>query len=185
MTRFLKELLVGVGLALVIRISATLQVPQTFDDEAPDAFQVYGRFPYIVAISDSNNDTIFECLSAKRTEYDPGAKKATYVVIFKGHHGGQKKNVAFHVSEGPSPSTIEFTEDEHPDHAETAEILYTDYETCYIAKFLYNGEQCFLYVPKEMEDNVPHHCINHFAATCGVAVPVYSKDLCPDDEDNF
>ncbi|XP_075556906.1 uncharacterized protein LOC142588997 isoform X2 [Dermacentor variabilis] len=158
MTRFLKELLVGVGLALVIRISVTLQVPQTFDDQVPDAFQVYGRFPYIVAISDSNNDTIFECLSAKRTEYDPEAKKVTYVVIFKGHHGGQKKNVAFHVSEGPSPSTIEFTED----------------------------EQCFLYVPKEMEDNVPRHCIDHFAAICGVAVPVYRKDLCPDDEeDNF
>ncbi|KAH6925066.1 hypothetical protein HPB50_000288 [Hyalomma asiaticum] len=118
--------------------------------------RVFAGFSHIVAISDVNNDTIYECLTAKRTEYDREAKTATYIVLFKGHHGGQKKKVGFHVSEGPSPDLFEFTED----------------------------EQCILYVSKGVEENVPRHCIDHFADICGVAVPTYSRDLCPDEEDD-
>ncbi|KAL1483913.1 hypothetical protein MTO96_050159 [Rhipicephalus appendiculatus] len=41
--------------------------------------QVMAAIPSAVAISDSDNDTIFDCLIAKRTEIDYEAKKATYV----------------------------------------------------------------------------------------------------------
>uniref|UniRef100_L7LTH2 Putative group ii salivary lipocalin n=1 Tax=Rhipicephalus pulchellus TaxID=72859 RepID=L7LTH2_RHIPC len=184
MTYFLEQAPLCAFLILMLSASAAISSLPTVADDVPDAFQVFGRFPHIVAISDVDNDTIFECLTAKRTEYDPEAKTVTYVAMFKGHHGGKKKSVAFHLSKGPSPNIVEFTEDEHPDHRESAEICYTDYETCYIVRFLYFGQQCFLYVPKGLEDNVPRHCIDHFADICGVVVPTYSRDLCPDDEDD-
>ncbi|KAK8768830.1 hypothetical protein V5799_014704 [Amblyomma americanum] len=69
--------------------------------------QVFDTFKFAVAISDSDNDTIFECMSANRTAIDPVEKTATYVFMFP--NTGQE--IPFHVKAGDIPGTITFTVD--------------------------------------------------------------------------
>ncbi|KAL1442696.1 hypothetical protein MTO96_030669 [Rhipicephalus appendiculatus] len=71
MIHFSELVLPCVFLILVHSASVLTHSPQAVADDVPDAFKVFGLFPHIVAISDVDNDTVFECLSAKRTEYDP------------------------------------------------------------------------------------------------------------------
>ncbi|KAL1478762.1 hypothetical protein MTO96_052411 [Rhipicephalus appendiculatus] len=53
--------------------------PRKLHYDVPDTFEVISAFPSSVAISDSDNDTIFDCLVANRTEIDYETKTATYV----------------------------------------------------------------------------------------------------------
>ncbi|KAH6943043.1 hypothetical protein HPB50_014224 [Hyalomma asiaticum] len=56
--------------------------PQKLAHGVPDTFEAFASFPYSVAISDSDNDTMFECVVAKRTEIDPVARTATFLWHF-------------------------------------------------------------------------------------------------------
>ncbi|XP_077520964.1 uncharacterized protein LOC144132431 isoform X2 [Amblyomma americanum] len=141
-----KGVIFAFNFLLLLDSTAAVHGPNLLHRQIPDAFEVYARMPHIVAISDSNNDTIFECLSAKRTHFDPKAKEVTYVVMFKGHHGTEKKHVAFYVSAGSTPNTILFTDDEHPDVPQTGEIAYTNHRNCFVVHFPYIGEHSLLYV---------------------------------------
>ncbi|XP_077485613.1 uncharacterized protein LOC144096656 isoform X2 [Amblyomma americanum] len=81
--------------------------PRKLHFDAPDSFKVFDTFKFAVAISDSDNDTIFECMSANRTAIDPVEKTATYVFMFP--NTGQE--IPFHVKAGDIPGTITFTVD--------------------------------------------------------------------------
>uniref|UniRef100_A0A6G5A1Q6 Putative lipocalin 8 n=1 Tax=Rhipicephalus microplus TaxID=6941 RepID=A0A6G5A1Q6_RHIMP len=59
--------------------------------DVPDAFQMYAHLDDVLAVSDIDADGVFECVEAVRTEYQEDPKKATYVFLFKGHHGTEKK----------------------------------------------------------------------------------------------
>ncbi|KAH7946627.1 hypothetical protein HPB52_002147 [Rhipicephalus sanguineus] len=52
---------------------------EVYSQGAAPSGKVFAAFPYAVGISDINNDTIFECLSARRKDFDPEAKTVTYV----------------------------------------------------------------------------------------------------------
>ncbi|KAL1468137.1 hypothetical protein MTO96_025645 [Rhipicephalus appendiculatus] len=52
--------------------------PQKLPNDAPDTFKIFESFRFAVSISDSDNDTVFECLQANRTAINPEEKTATY-----------------------------------------------------------------------------------------------------------
>ncbi|XP_077485612.1 uncharacterized protein LOC144096656 isoform X1 [Amblyomma americanum] len=154
--------------------------PRKLHFDAPDSFKVFDTFKFAVAISDSDNDTIFECMSANRTAIDPVEKTATYVFMFP--NTGQE--IPFHVKAGDIPGTITFTVDGDPTVRDGI-VYYTDYENCDVADLDYHGHQCALWARRSVKDNVPQNCIDHFVDICGVIVPEHSRDLCRDGEGDY
>lgn len=159
--------------------------PRKLQRPTPDAFEMFARFPHVVAISDWNDDSFFECLSGKRIYFNSAAKEATYIFMYKGHRGAERINVAYHLSQAPSPDDIYFYLDDDVDHKDKATLHYTDYTTCYVIEVAYHGDQCMLFVAKEAADNVTQDCIEQYEDICGVSVSLYGRDLCPDDEEDY
>uniref|UniRef100_A0A023FRT3 Putative lipocalin-5 1 n=1 Tax=Amblyomma cajennense TaxID=34607 RepID=A0A023FRT3_AMBCJ len=147
-----------------------------------DSFKAMSQFEYLVAISDSNNDTVFECLAAKRTNIDQEAKTATYTFLLP--TAGME--LSFHIKPGDEPATGILTSNVDPSPREGI-IYYTDYQNCVVANLEIHGDgnQCTLWARLEVKDNVPQVCIDHFVDVCGVTVPAHSRDLCPDGEGDY
>ncbi|XP_077535376.1 uncharacterized protein LOC144147178 isoform X3 [Haemaphysalis longicornis] len=154
--------------------------PNKLQRDVPDAFKAYGAFPYAVAITDSNNDTIFECLAAERTEFDYEAKTATYIWFVSDGPEKSRNGYPFYYTEGPTLDSANYVVGK--DGVSQVEyVRYTDYKDCLISEASYFGEQCTLWVSKEVQDLVPEHCLEQFGDICGFAVPVYAADLCEED----
>ncbi|KAH6929313.1 hypothetical protein HPB50_026222 [Hyalomma asiaticum] len=83
--------------------------PQKLTHDTPDTMKVIENFPYSVAISDSDNDTVFECVAANRTAIDRDAQTATFVWLFQGNENHPKQNIPFYVKTGDEPGTLLFT----------------------------------------------------------------------------
>nr|XP_037280848.1 uncharacterized protein LOC119174136 [Rhipicephalus microplus] len=158
--------------------------PRKLHQEIADSFKVIENFPYTVAISDSDNDTMFECVAANRTEIDPEAQTATFVWLFQGNENSPKQNIPFYVKTGEEPGTLLFTIEGDPTVRE-GRYYYTDYKTCVVLDMEYHGHQCILWTQRAVKDNVPQHCIDQFVDTCGVIAPPHSRDLCPDGEGDY
>nr|XP_037280847.1 uncharacterized protein LOC119174135 isoform X4 [Rhipicephalus microplus] len=56
-------------------------------NNVPDAFRIFNQFPTGIAMSDSNNDTMYECLKAKRIWLNAEAKKGEYIWVLKSEQG--------------------------------------------------------------------------------------------------
>uniref|UniRef100_G3MRN1 Lipocalin/cytosolic fatty-acid binding domain-containing protein n=1 Tax=Amblyomma maculatum TaxID=34609 RepID=G3MRN1_AMBMU len=139
------------------------------------------QLPHLVAISDSNNDTIMECLTLERTELNIQNKTSAYMFLFRGHHGTAKRNLTFFASQISAPDNFEFYTEEDPTTKSIVTIPYWNGINCFVADGPYhNGEQCMLFVSKGIEDEVPGECVEQFEDICGVAVPNYSRELCAD-----
>ncbi|XP_077486592.1 uncharacterized protein LOC144097854 [Amblyomma americanum] len=70
--------------------------PQSLQIESFDALKTIAKFEYLVSISDSDNDTNFECLSARRQDFDPESHTVTYVWTFP----STGEEVPFHAKTG-------------------------------------------------------------------------------------
>ncbi|XP_049527877.1 uncharacterized protein LOC125947359 [Dermacentor silvarum] len=158
--------------------------PQHLHHDAIDAFKIIENFQFTVAITDSDNDTIFECVAGNRTEIDPEAKTATFVWLFQETENSPREDIPFYVKVADEPETITFTVDDDPTIRE-GRYYYTDYETCVVLDMEYHGHQCILWTKLKVKDAVPQHCIDHFVDACGVIVPQHSRDLCPDGEGDY
>ncbi|KAL1478730.1 hypothetical protein MTO96_034881 [Rhipicephalus appendiculatus] len=64
--------------------------PRKLHYDDVDAFKVASQFKDVVSISDSDNDTIFDCVVANRTDIDYEAQTLTYVWTFPGVNGSSK-----------------------------------------------------------------------------------------------
>ncbi|XP_037578997.1 uncharacterized protein LOC119461703 [Dermacentor silvarum] len=155
--------------------------PNVLQRDAPDAFKVFAAFPYAVGISDSDNDTIFECLTTKRKDFDPEAKTVTYVWSLS-DGPGKRKHVEFHHTTGATPDATNFTVGTDSDEMEVAYVTWSDYKDCAITEVPHYGDQCTLWVSKAVEDLVPVYCLEQFHDICGVMVPLHDSDLCEDDQ---
>ncbi|XP_077486168.1 uncharacterized protein LOC144097296 [Amblyomma americanum] len=151
---------------------------QKLQHEPADSFKIMKNFPFAVAMSDSDNDTIFECWAAKRTEIDEQTRTATYVLHFPAT--GQK--IPFHVQALKDPGAFTFYLDDDLTPKE-GRFHYTDYNSCVIEELEYHGHQCVLWARRESKDSLPQECIDKFVDTCGVVVPEHSRDLCDDSEE--
>ncbi|XP_077490647.1 uncharacterized protein LOC144101388 [Amblyomma americanum] len=157
--------------------------PQKLPREVPDSFKVISDFPYSVAISDSDNDTMFECLAANRTDIDYEAQTATFVWTLQETDHSPKQEVPFYVRPGETPGTMDMVVGDDPTHVEG--IFYFENEDCVVMDLEYKGHQCILWTRLELKDSVPQACIDHFVDTCGVVPPPHSRDLCPDGEGDY
>lgn len=151
--------------------------------DEPDAFQVMTFYKDAVAISDSDNDTIFECLAAHRINLDYEAGTATYTWTFNEAGGSSKPEILFQVTRGPSPGIINMIGTDDPSVKE-AKLYYAD-DKCVVADVEYNGHQCILWTQRQLKDTVPQVCIDHFVDTCGVIVAPHRRDLCDDGEGDY
>ncbi|XP_054922210.1 uncharacterized protein [Dermacentor andersoni] len=154
--------------------------PQQLPYVVPDSFKVFQSFAFAVAISDSDNDTILECMSANRTAINPEEMTATYTFNFP----NTQKEIPFYVKAGETPGTVTFTVGADSTQREGI-IYYTDYVNCDVVDLDFHGHQCTLWARKEVKDNVPQNCIDYFVDTCGVVVPQHSRDLCFDGEGDY
>ncbi|XP_077538976.1 uncharacterized protein LOC144151730 [Haemaphysalis longicornis] len=158
--------------------------PLQLERQDVDTFKVFTNFQFPVVISDANNDKIFECVKANRTEIDPEARTATYVWMFAETEKGPKHDIPFRVKVADAPNTQTFTLGDDPTHKEGI-IYYTDYETCVVLDMEYQGHHCALWVTLAYKDDAPKECIEHFEDTCGVAVEPHRRDLCEDGEGDY
>nr|XP_037285506.1 uncharacterized protein LOC119178410 isoform X1 [Rhipicephalus microplus] len=156
-----------------------------YKDDVPDAFKIFRDHAYGVTILDSDGDGELECMTTKRTEYNPEAPSATFVWILKGLNGHEKKNIPFHVR--PSNSSHEVLlnfDDDNRDRILT--VLYTDYKDCVVLEMpLLGKEECMLVVTREVKDAVPQHCFEHYDSNCYNKVTTYDPDVCSQVEDDF
>ncbi|XP_037579691.2 uncharacterized protein LOC119462415 [Dermacentor silvarum] len=158
--------------------------PQKLTHEIADTLEVFRSFPYVVSITDSNNDTIFECMEANRTEFDPVAMTATFVWIFRAPGSSNRIEIPVPQKVGQEPGTVEFLDPQDGTPRE-GKIYYTDYDTCAILDFEILGHQCALWVPRDVVYSVPQECIEQFEDTCGVLVPERRRELCADSDINI
>ncbi|XP_054922919.1 uncharacterized protein [Dermacentor andersoni] len=182
MKHSLTVLLVGVAVVLLSRSDAG-KGPNLLQRQPTDAFKVFAAFPYAVGISDVDNDTIFECLTAKRKDFNPEAKTVTYVWSLN-DSPGKRKRVGFHHTAGATPDATNFTVGKDSNNVQVAYITWSDYKDCAITEVPYYTEQCTLWVSKEVENLVPLYCLEQFHDICGVMVPLHDSDLCQDDEND-
>ncbi|XP_077488478.1 uncharacterized protein LOC144099208 [Amblyomma americanum] len=142
---------------------------------------IFAKFPYGVGISDVDNDTIFECLTAKRKDFDPVAKTVTYVWSLN-DGDGKRKHVGFHHTAGATPDATNFTVGQDSSKVEVAYFRWSDYKDCAITEVPHFTNQCTLWVSKAVENQVPAYCLEQFHDICGVMVPLHDSDLCVVDE---
>ncbi|KAL1445226.1 hypothetical protein MTO96_029288 [Rhipicephalus appendiculatus] len=143
---------------------------------------IFEAFPFVVGISDSDNDTIFECLTAKRAWLDMDTKTAEYIWLLRGHKNNPKKTIPFYLAEGPSPDTYLFMEGSDDAPATVGKFYYSDYKSCAVMDSPYMGRQCVLWAKETTKDELPQECLEVFEKKCGVGIPLYSKDLCAESE---
>lgn len=155
--------------------------PNKLQREVPDAFKAFAAFPYAIGISDNDNDTIFECLTARRRDFDPEAKTVTYDWSLNTGPGQERYILSLHHTGGDTPDSAPFTVS-NSDKVYEGYVIYTDYKDCAVTEVpVRNNDQCTLWVSEELKDLVPTHCLRQFHDICGVAVPLRDSDLCPDD----
>ncbi|XP_037579022.1 uncharacterized protein LOC119461724 [Dermacentor silvarum] len=148
--------------------------------DAADIIKLISTFDYLVAISDADNDTIFECMSAKRVEFDPEVLSATYLWVFP----STGVEVPIYIHLGGPLGKVQFTipQDKIP---REGIVYYSNYKNCVVVEAELYGQQCVLWTSTDVKDNVPQDCIDNFVDTCGVIVPKHSRDLCPDGEGDY
>ncbi|XP_065286089.1 uncharacterized protein [Dermacentor albipictus] len=132
---------------------------------------------------DANNDSILECLSARRVDIDPRKKTATYIWSLAGDDGKGRKKVPFYFMAGDSPDVTLYTVESKNSPVESARTLYTDYKNCAIAEFSHFGEQCTLWVAYDLRDSIPTACVEQYSDICGEAVSVTDIKACQDAYD--
>ncbi|KAL1427226.1 hypothetical protein MTO96_017520 [Rhipicephalus appendiculatus] len=111
--------------------------------EVPDSFEAFSNFPFSVAISDSDNDTIFECVVANRTEIDPESRTATFVWHFLETDHSPEQYIPFYGKAGSSPGTMEVTVGDDPTVLDG--IFYYSTKECVVMDLEYHGHQCLLW----------------------------------------
>uniref|UniRef100_A0A131YL81 Lipocalin n=1 Tax=Rhipicephalus appendiculatus TaxID=34631 RepID=A0A131YL81_RHIAP len=152
--------------------------PMKLDRKVYDAagvIKMISTFNYLVFISDSENNTVFECTSAKRLYVDPEALSATYLWMFP----ITGREVLLRIHDGGPPGIVQF-EMYKDDLPREAIVYYTNYENCAIIQADIHGEQCILWTNDKVEKAVPRDCVDYFVDSCGVIAPAHSRDLCPD-----
>ncbi|XP_077486800.1 uncharacterized protein LOC144098143 [Amblyomma americanum] len=175
----------AVAQAAIFFASASGKAAHRLARNVTDTFELFAQFPYVVLEYTSGDDPEFQCLTNKRVQLNMNAKTATYVWMFKGHHGTKKKNVVIHLSAGDTPDKVIFTLNDDFKQSWVAHFVYTDYKDCVIVEIPYDGDQCQLWVSKRVKDNVPQHCLNHLEDICDVSVKEYSKESCENYKDDL
>ncbi|KAL1473521.1 hypothetical protein MTO96_038604 [Rhipicephalus appendiculatus] len=108
--------------------------PRKLHHEVADSFKVFLSFSNVVAVVDTDNDTMFNCWTTQRTKIDHDARTATYVARFP----TVRRTLAFHVKAERNSPRFTYTLDDDPNPKEGV-FYYTDYKNCVIEDLEYHG----------------------------------------------
>ncbi|XP_077492418.1 uncharacterized protein LOC144103624 [Amblyomma americanum] len=147
-----------------------------------NAFKIFDLFPEAVAVYTSSHDPSLECLTAKRSLYQPN-KRVAYTWSLKGHGGSQKGEHVLTYFPGPSKDTVIGIANRDTKHPLHVKYDYTNNKNCVVANFPYKGEVCILWVRSEVVADVPQECIDQYQDICSDKVPAYHEDQCKNDLD--
>uniref|UniRef100_A0A131YRI9 Lipocalin n=1 Tax=Rhipicephalus appendiculatus TaxID=34631 RepID=A0A131YRI9_RHIAP len=170
----------AIKLLLVIVVTQASRGPNKLQRDVPDSFKIFQAFENPIGMIDTNNDSVLECLSARRAEIDPDTQTATYVWSLVGDDGKGRKYIPFYHSPGSTPDETRFSIGSKNRPRATGHFLYTDYKNCAILELPYHGDQCTLWVSKAARDSIPDVCMEHYADVCGDGAPIYDKEMCKD-----
>lgn len=144
-----------------------------------DAFEIFRTIPYAVAVYDVDNDGDLDCLTTVRTDFSEEPLSATYVFLLRGLGGHESRNITYHIKPGPTPDRVPYTMDDDNDFVQEGHFIYTDYKSCTVMEFLFEGKQeCLLWTTKDSLHNVPEHCMDEYNDICSDAVKIYDEESC-------
>uniref|UniRef100_A0A6M2CMJ5 Putative lipocalin-2 1 n=1 Tax=Rhipicephalus microplus TaxID=6941 RepID=A0A6M2CMJ5_RHIMP len=162
---------------LLIALTQASRGPNKLQQDLPDSFKIFQAFENPIGMIDTNNDSVLECLSARRAEIDPETQTATYVWSLTGDDGKGRKYIPFYHSPGRTPDETRFSIGSKNRPGAIGHFLYTDYMNCAILEIPYHGDQCTLWVSSAVRDSIPDVCMEQYAIVCGSGVPIYDKDM--------
>nr|XP_050028089.1 uncharacterized protein LOC126523531 [Dermacentor andersoni] len=171
---------IGIKLLFLIIAAEATRGPNKLQRDVPDTFKIFQAFANPIAALDIDNDTILECLSARRAEMDPETRTATYVWSLTGDDGKERKHVPFYHMPGDTPDVTLFTVGSKSAPVEVGRFLYTDYKDCAVLEVLHFGDQCTLWVSEAVLNSIPAGCLEQYADVCGEGASVYDMDVCKD-----
>ncbi|KAK8757904.1 hypothetical protein V5799_004464, partial [Amblyomma americanum] len=131
----------NIGIVISLIALAIAVPPANRLSEGTDNLRVFTAFPNAVAAFTSSNDTVFKCSTATRTHFNPQAGTVTYVWHFKAHSGHRQRDVVFNIKFGDAPGRGIWNVDNDTAHNYTAYYEYSDYETCVVMKFTFEGHE--------------------------------------------
>ncbi|XP_077520993.1 uncharacterized protein LOC144132455 [Amblyomma americanum] len=172
------------GACLSLLVLATVVPPAKGEREHVDSLRMFSALPHAVTAFTSSNDTAFKCSSIIRTLFDARAKTVTYVMSFKAHSGHRGREVIFDVSFGEKPGQGAFFVNQDTAQSYTGSYEYSDYATCAVIAFPFEGQQlCTLWVKEAVKYNIPKHCLDKYEQACEYRVPQIDRSLCKYDEE--
>ncbi|XP_077512305.1 uncharacterized protein LOC144123330 isoform X1 [Amblyomma americanum] len=90
-----------------------------------------------------------------------------------------RKNMTLHLRQGATPDKPVCTVNASSGPWEICEFIYSDYKNCTIVDLPYEGtEQCIMFVPQEVKDDVSQECKEQFEHFCEMEVMAYDKESC-------
>ncbi|XP_077539305.1 uncharacterized protein LOC144151994 [Haemaphysalis longicornis] len=152
--------------------------PNQLQREVPDVSKIFADFVHPIGARDTNRDELLQCLSAQRTHYDSESSNATYVWSLNKDGGKKRVRVSLHHTLGDTPGTTYYTVGPSTD-VEVGRFHYTDYKNCAVLEMHHFGDQCTLWVTKDVLDSIPEECLKQYNDICGSdSVSLYSKNKC-------
>ncbi|XP_077539485.1 uncharacterized protein LOC144152146 isoform X2 [Haemaphysalis longicornis] len=107
--------------------------PKKLQRETPDAYLAFEAFPYALGVADNDNDTIFECLNAKRRDFDLEGRTVTYDWSLSTGPGQERLVVSLHHLPGDTIDSAPFTVDDDTTVYD-GYVSYTDYRDCAVTE---------------------------------------------------
>ncbi|XP_075752316.1 uncharacterized protein LOC119174112 isoform X2 [Rhipicephalus microplus] len=130
----------GIKFLLLIALTQASRGPNKLQRDLPDSFKIFQAFENPIGMIDTNNDSVLECLSARRAEIDPETQTATYVWSLAGDDGKGRKYIPFYHSPGRTPDETRFSIGSKNRPRAIGHFLYTDYMNCAILEIPYHGD---------------------------------------------
>uniref|UniRef100_A0A034WWJ5 Lipocalin 14 n=1 Tax=Rhipicephalus microplus TaxID=6941 RepID=A0A034WWJ5_RHIMP len=144
---------------LLIALTQASRGPNKLQQDLPDSFKIFQAFENPIGMIDTNNDSVLECLSARRAEIDPETQTATYVWSLAGDDGKGRKYIPFYHSPGRTPDETRFSIGSKNRPGAIGHFLYTDYMNCAILEIPYHGDPCGKHECKTASR--AHHLFKH------------------------
>ncbi|KAL1463890.1 hypothetical protein MTO96_043150 [Rhipicephalus appendiculatus] len=136
--------------------------------DLPDSFKIISSWDSALAVAVSGSDSMFDCMTAKRTTIDYEAQTATFVWTLRETDHSPRQEASFLVWPGTRPHTMEMTAGDDP--AVLEGVFYYMDDTCLVMDLEYHN-LCLLWVRMEAKDRVPQQCFVRFSDACGGARP--------------
>ncbi|XP_077486173.1 uncharacterized protein LOC144097304 [Amblyomma americanum] len=169
----------GAIFCVTLAATETRRGPQALHRDVADMGDIVAFFGDAVAVMDIDNDDVLDCLTTKRTQYDPEGWSATYLWSLQGATG-ERINFPVHLWATDKPDVFLFNSSTRPGEVLVGHSDYFDNESCVILEMSTIGDQCTLWVSKEHKDSIPDHCLENFKDICGSGVDLQTKTICKD-----